>query len=123
MITVILPWPNRKLSPNARIHWAASAKQKTYERYTAKMLTFAAGGGALPGGDLQLEITFCPPRRGRWDRDNALASLKAALDGVADALGIDDSRFDPVILRRGAYVKGGTVVVKIGGLELPQETP
>lgn len=113
MIEIVLPWPNRKLSPNARVHWAAQAKQKQWERFTAKTLTLEVAK-KLPSGDLPLEITFCAPRHGRWDRDNALASLKAALDGVAEGLGIDDSRFEPITLRRGNVVKGGQVIVRIG---------
>lgn len=44
---------------------------------------------------IALHITFYPPDKRRRDRDNAQASLKHHLDGIADALGVDDYRFRP----------------------------
>ena len=46
--------------------------------------------------------------------DNCLASLKGALDGIADALSIDDERLLPILLDRGLNVPGGQVVIRIG---------
>ena len=60
-------------------------------------------------------ITFVQPdRRGR-DRDNLLAACKPMLDGVADALGVNDSQFEPVTIRREYGKKPGAVRVEIGG--------
>lgn len=61
---------------------------------------------------LPMRWTFHPPRAGRFDRDNAVGRCKALQDGIADALGIDDSRFVPTYLI-GEPVKGGRVVVEI----------
>ncbi len=36
---VIYPWPRAILSPNARAHWAAVARQKKLYRYEWYMLT------------------------------------------------------------------------------------
>ncbi len=110
---VVLPWPSPKLSPNARIHWAARAK---YVK-AARLHSFAATRavfGRKPGWDAaKLDIEFCPPDRRRRDRDNLIASMKAATDGIADALGIDDSKFIPTY-RIGEPIKGGAVRVTIG---------
>ena len=100
---VILPWPDKRLSPNARIHWRAKAPVKMKARADATLATYAAldcgvrdvrqrFAGEAP---IAITITFHPPDKRRRDRDNAQASLKHALDGIADALGVDDYRFRP----------------------------
>ena len=81
------------------------------------MLAVQAGakGAKLPEGRLHLWIDFYPPDRRRRDDDGLLASMKAARDGIADALGVDDSRFvsHPWVKDEGR--KGGQVVIKITG--------
>jgi crossover junction endodeoxyribonuclease RusA len=47
--------------------------------------------------------------------DNLLASMKAGLDGLADALGVDDSRWR-LLIEMGEPVKGGCVCVKVGAV-------
>jgi len=43
-----------------------------------------------------------------------MASLKAHLDGIADGLGVDDSRFVPLLMPDwGEVVKGGLITVEI----------
>lgn len=63
---------------------------------------------------LPVEWTFCYPTNARRDRDNLLAACKAYQDGIADALGIDDTIFEPIVLRRGDVLRGGKVIVTIG---------
>lgn len=92
MIEVTLPWPPSKLSPNARVHWRVLAKHKKAYREACYWLSHSLKGKA-PDGPLGLELTFYPPNRRARDRDNLLASMKSGLDGFAEALGIDDSRF------------------------------
>ena len=110
---VVLPWPSPKLSPNAREgHWAVRRRASTAARHEAFVITRLVFK-AKPGWEAaKLDIEFCPPDRRRRDRDNLIASLKAATDGIADALGIDDSKFIPTY-RIGAPVKGGAVRVTI----------
>jgi hypothetical protein len=45
--------------------------------------------------------------------DNALASLKAYHDGIADALGVNDCRFGIVPQAWGDSEKGGKVVIRL----------
>ena len=63
--------------------------------------------------ELTIELAFYPPDRRRRDKDNLVACMKAAIDGLADALGVDDSRFTYVY----AYPEeiGGRVVVTVSG--------
>jgi crossover junction endodeoxyribonuclease RusA len=40
-----------------------------------------------------LRLTFYPPSRRQYDLDNCVAAMKSGLDGVADALQVNDHRF------------------------------
>lgn len=109
-ITIALPWPPRALNPNGRAHWRAKAKAARQVRRDACILTLAAGVRALPWQSMQVELIFCPPDRRPRDLDNMLASAKSLLDGVADATGVDDSRWG-LSLTRGQPTKGGSIIV------------
>lgn len=117
MRELVLPWPSKDLSPNARTHWAKRAKAAKAQREQARLLAIAAGwrGAALPDGRLHLWIDFYPPTKRLPDDDNMLARIKPARDGIADALGIDDKRFVSHPLVRDAPVKGGAVVIRLTG--------
>jgi hypothetical protein len=64
MKELVLPWPSKDLSPNARKHWAAKAKAAKAARYMAGVVTMAAGWQAwpIPDGRLHLWVDFYPPR-------------------------------------------------------------
>ena len=112
MIIVRLPWPDRKLSPNARVHWAVKAKAVKLARETACVLTKLKliHGVGITASDLHL--TFCPPDKRRRDRDNMIASAKAYIDGISDAIGIDDYHLS-LRFSRGEPTKGGEVIAAI----------
>lgn len=112
-----LPWPDSKLSPNARQHWAVTAKVKKVARHEACLLTkaqmpfkqrkaIAEGDGRIP-----VQITFYPPDNRRRDDDNMVGSFKALRDGIADALGVDDRRFRPHYFFEDAQKPGRIEVV------------
>ena len=109
---VVLPWPSPVLSPNSRAHWATKAKAAAKARRDATIACQAAGIRALPWAAMHVAIEFCPPDNRRRDTDNMLASIKSALDGMADASGVDDSRWTYAIAR-GEPVKGGMVLVAV----------
>jgi crossover junction endodeoxyribonuclease RusA len=68
----------------------------------------------LPQGEpLRITLRVYPPDKRRRDWDNIVASLKSGLDGISDALGIDDSRFRLGIEMLPEIVKGGRVDVVI----------
>lgn len=96
-----MPYPDRRLSPNARLHWRKLAQVKAMARQEAKVLATVAiplrAKKALADSTDKIPITIrvYPPDNRHRDADNAFASLKAALDGLADALGINDKRFRP----------------------------
>lgn len=93
-MNVTLPWPPKELSPNARQHYMAHARAKKKYREACRVLALAAGVKALAGIErLHVELTFYPPDRRLRDQDNMLAAMKSGLDGLADALGLDDRKF------------------------------
>ena len=83
---VRLPWPPTGLSPNARNHWAKTAKLKKAYREACAWSAMQQGAKPIHADKLHLTLTFYPPTRRAYDLDNALARCKAGLDGLADAL-------------------------------------
>ena len=109
-MALILPWPPKECSPNARVHWSKKSKAAAKYKHECWALT-KAHGMILPEGDLALWIDFYPPDKRNRDDDNLIASFKSGRDGIAAALNIDDKRF-----RCMAYVQtktGGYVSVRI----------
>ncbi|WDS36224.1 hypothetical protein [Pseudoxanthomonas sp.] len=118
MNELILPWPSKDLSPNARVHWGQKAKAAADARALAKLAAWASGWTPairFPEGRLHLWVDFYPPTRRLPDDDNMLSRCKAYRDGIADALGIDDKRFVSHPYVKSEPRKGGQVVVRITG--------
>lgn len=117
MRPLVLPWPSRDLHPNQRVHWSKRAKAAKAARAGAHALALEAGWRrmALPEGRLHLWIDFYPPDRRKRDDDGLLSSMKAARDGIADALRIDDNRFVSHPFVKDETRPGGAVVVRITG--------
>jgi crossover junction endodeoxyribonuclease RusA len=112
-----LGWPAKALSPNhrSRSHWPRTNALKAAKK-EGYLATLAAmqGGGAPKWSSPQLAfvITAYPPDKRTRDDDNVKASLKGHRDGIAQALGIDDSRFVERF-QWGEPVKGGRVVIEV----------
>lgn len=105
---VLLGWPPKELSPNGRVHWAKKAKAA--KAYRAAAYFLSQPGWNNPGANVA--ITFRPPDRRKRDLDNMLASIKAGLDGIAQAIGVDDSKWT-ISIAKGEPIKGGLVTVEI----------
>jgi len=106
-----LPWPPSVLSPNRREHWRVVAKAKKAYRQECGWQAIAQGGKAIASKSLHLTITFVPPARHMYDLDNLLARMKSGLDGLADILQVDDSRWTLTI--RKADSVGGMVLIEV----------
>lgn len=111
-VRVSLPWPEKVLSPNGRSHWTRKAKATKNARHDAAWATRSVFRLPPKWDSVAVRFEFRPPDQRRRDRDNLIASMKAATDGIADALGIDDSKFIATY-SMGAPVKGGAVEVTI----------
>lgn len=90
-----LPFPPSSLSGHAKgnSHWGKSSITKKWRAWAC---TAAKAARYVPPatGDIQVHITFVPPDR-RGDRVNFPNRCKPIFDGIADALGVNDSRFVP----------------------------
>lgn len=104
-IGVTLSLPPKELSPNARVHYMAKARAaKAYRSLAWAAACEQIGRHDAPQWEVATEqaIFYFKSNR-RRDRDNLLASLKPAFDGLADAGVIaDDSGFThlPVIIKK-----------------------
>lgn len=119
-----LPWPDARLNPNRSkgTHWSVTANLRKEARERAFWIAREAlvrnrheGGGPYAGGQsVALRITFVAPNKVARDLDNLLAALKPGLDGVADCLGTDDSKFEPITIHRAYGKAPGAVIVEVG---------
>ena len=111
-----LPWQSSSLAPNRRNgkHWTATHAAKAAAHHEGFWCAKAAGAFTAPDGDIPLSILFLTPDKRRRDLDGLLSSMKPALDGIAQALNLDDYRFRPILVDRAPGPKGGAVIVAVG---------
>jgi hypothetical protein len=110
---IFLPWPDRRLSPNARGHWSSLFRAKRAAKEEAYYLTKQAGVEKIQAESLTVRYSFFPPSRRAYDLDNLVASMKAAADGIALAIGVDDSKWNIAVSPRGPVERNGMVKVDI----------
>lgn len=92
---IVLPWPPSSLSGHAKGGWRAKYEVTRKHRNWARLATLDAKIRGIPAeGDIRLRVTFTPPDR-RGDRTNFPNRMKPLFDGIADSLGVNDSRFLP----------------------------
>lgn len=109
MAQIVVELPGTPPSPNRSRrygHWAQRARSDRQWKSDAYVLAVDArqhsGRSDFPWSRVALAIRFTVPTRARRDPDNAIASLKPAIDGLVSAgLIVDDSgscieRFGPV---------------------------
>ena len=119
MITIELPFPDRVLSPNSRKHWTVKAKATKAAREWAHWMirdTWTFGFDGFRFKDLRCTFVYHQPKdkRRRWDLKNLDAAMKGAIDGVCDALGIDDSQIKETVSRFGEVDRpNGRVVMTL----------
>lgn len=114
MITVTLPWPDKALSPNGKHGaWQVKWRAKKAARQDALILARQQRKELPPTGLLKITIVALPPDRRRRDRDNLLAMLKPSLDGIAQALDVDDSRFVPFPIEIREPEPGGQITITV----------
>lgn len=115
MILIELPWPHAGLAPNRSNgkHWTglAAIKAKANAYVLAKNAAKGRKFGAL--NKYRLTILFVAPDKRRRDLDGCHGSIKHYLDGIAQALQIDDSQFRPVTLDYQVGDKPGKVIVQV----------
>ena len=109
---IVLPFPSAILSGHSEhIKWAKSNATKAH-RLVAKAATERAMPTIPAQGDIRIHVRFVPADR-RGDRVNFPNRMKPYFDGIADALGVNDSRFLPSY-EFAAPEKPGRVEVEVG---------
>jgi crossover junction endodeoxyribonuclease RusA len=113
-VWISLSWPAKILSPNkAGWDWRVRHGAKVQARGDGFVLGLEAhqgeGAGPLLNCKLEVWLIIHPPDKRKRDLDNVLASLKSAIDGVAEGLGVNDSAIKRLTLEWGDNVKGGSI--------------
>lgn len=108
-----LPWPDKKLSPNARGHWATEARAKKKYRADAAWTCRAHHVGKIHADAVHVKVTFFPPDNRQRDLDNMIASLKSAFDGISDVIGINDSKWTLSASKASPVAKQGMVKIEL----------
>ena len=116
-LEIVLPFPAAALSPNRKNGraWQSSAASKSQARADARLATLEAINGKRPVIATPINVCiifYCPDFRKR-DLDNLLAALKHSIDGIADTLGVDDSRFNEMRLVKSCDKSNPRVTVSI----------
>lgn len=101
-LTIELPPVNMGLSPNRKNgkHWSSTQRDKEADRD----IGFIYAKNAAKGKQLQVNTNyavtyiFYRSDKRHVDLDNLLSASKHRIDGIAKALGIDDSQFKPVTI-------------------------
>jgi len=114
-MNLILPWPAKELSPNQRLHWSKVARAKAAYRAACNLTAREQGATKLTAERLHVSFTFYPPNKQRRDLDNLVSSCKALIDGLADVLGVDDSKWAMSFALSEEV--GGMVRVTIEGIQ------
>ena len=113
---VELDFPPACLFPNRAkgTHWTVTHKAKSLYRDNSAWLTKGQLKNWTPTQQqIKLTVTFITPDKRHRDADNCLAAAKAGLDGMADALGVNDKQFQPIIIFREHGGKPGKMTVDI----------
>lgn len=109
---LFLPWPDRRLSPNARVHHMELYRVKREAKQLAYYCALAEDLDEIEADTISVKYTFHPPSRRRYDVDNLLSSMKAASDGIACAIGVDDSNWT-IAISKAEPIKGGLVKIEL----------
>ena len=118
-LIVRLPWPAKELMPNRRngTHWTKTRAIKDAQHLAAKVCTQSAlqlTGPQEWQERIPLSLLYVMPDKRHRDADNLLAASKALLDGMAEALGVDDKRFGPLLVDKVAGDGEGCLIAAVG---------
>lgn len=114
-VHVTLPWPPAATSANAsgQGKWRRKAGAARDYKANCAILCKAAKVPMLDAPAADVTVIFCPPRNVLFDLDNMVGRAKQGLDAVAEAVGIDDSKWASMMLERGEKTPGGAVHVYV----------
>jgi Holliday junction resolvase RusA-like endonuclease len=111
-----LPFPPSELMPNNKNgkHWAATHSVKKKYKEDCFYLTKHSGSEFIVDDEpIRVTLMYMMPDKRHRDVDNLLAASKAGLDGVAEALGVNDNQFQPICVYRFPGEKPGLLIVQL----------
>ncbi len=112
-----LPFPDKVLWPNGRTrnHRFKAARVRLHREWAQiATRTVAPPCFAHNGEQIPVSIEVCPQGRGQApDADNCIAAAKAYLDGIADALKVNDRAFAAPTVTFGP--RTAKFFIRIGG--------
>lgn len=119
MLIIRLPFPDKSLMPNKKNgkHWTSTVARKDGQKRDAYILTGDAMKKAGPQTwpeHIPLSMMYLTPDKRHRDLDNLLAASKALIDGMAQALGVDDKRFKPILIDAVLGPKEGGLIAAVG---------
>jgi crossover junction endodeoxyribonuclease RusA len=112
---VKLSYPDKILWPNGRTlkrnYLASTVKAHKRWAYLAALEADTGQGWVEP---VPIRITVHPKARGPLpDADNCIAACKSYLDGIADAIGVNDRDFAAPLVSWGHRTKHGGFVIEV----------
>jgi Holliday junction resolvase RusA-like endonuclease len=110
-----LSWPPRELLKNANAHRMARYRAGKKYRAEAAKTAWAEGWHLLTiTPPVRMTITFRPPDLRKRDLHNMPVAVAHAIDGIQDALGIDDYHFRVSWPEEfGEPIRHGQVIVEL----------
>jgi Holliday junction resolvase RusA-like endonuclease len=117
-VKIELDFPPSELFPNRAkgTHWTKLHHVRgNYRQTSAWLAKHQLKTWTHDGGDVHLKLTFVMPDKRFRDLDNCLAASKAALDGLSDALMVNDKFFHPITVSREVGTrKTAKLIIEIG---------
>lgn len=119
-LSILLPWPDAVLFPNAKggRHWASFQAPKVRARQDGYIAAIQALAGRtfVAAERMPVKTLFAFPDRRNRDIEGCIGAIKHHVDGIAKGLGVDDRIFRPWILDDCLDTKKqGFVLMEIGG--------
>ena len=125
LLDLVLPWPSRRLSPNARVHWKGRIGETARVRREAFFITQELEPEKRVGLRelcLLARYTFNAPDMRKRDMENLIAPCKPAIDGIFDALDADDCRIIRVLGEWGELDRpSGSVRLRLYELDCSED--
>ncbi len=113
-IAINVPYPDGALLQNSRKHWTVKGGVASEARMVARSnAQKAMGTHRWTPAPLRGEAYIWPPDKRRRDTLNAAAALKPSIDGIFDALGVDDELIREWKVVRGNPRPGGFIIIVI----------
>lgn len=112
-LTLILPWPSRRLSPNARGAWQTKEAPRQAAIDTGYLAARKTGQTLSRKARLSMLIEAHPPKGNRSDWDNLVGRLKHYQDGVCKALAVNDNQIKEATVLMCEPHGDGSVIITI----------